>query len=531
MIDTRTRFRRPAAAALSTLLLLYALPVLIAPAHFIQDDAYFYLQVAHNVAAGNGSTFHQLTPTNGYHPLWLLACTAISALAPDKGLALHLAITAQVLLVAALAWCFRAIAVHLWPGIWQPGLALLVGFLLVTTVYASEAALNALLLTAGIHRLVVASATRGDRAWLFAGATLGLAVLARLDNLFVVATLITAASLVPGPAERRDRLRRALLVSASAALVLAPYLLYNVVSTGHLVPISGAIKSSLPLIEPDFDRLGTLGQVTAVGGALSLLMAAFTRRRGTSWTILAGMGAGVLVHAAYVVLLTDHYTFWKWYYVAGVLNLAFVLCAGFDLVADRRRSLARVAATTATLALVFAALSYGWMKAHSGASFGPVRLPELARYRWPSELGRWMKLNLPPGSAVFVYDYPGALAYHSDRRVLPVDGLINDYTYNDELMRIGIEAYLCAKGVDFYLGPRQPQGGVWGPRGELHLLKATGGVQEVEVQAPLYRQPAGRLRLVDDAIVVEVREILQRPDQAPPLAIWRLDPCAAQSRS
>ena len=33
------------------------------------DDAYYYLRVARNVAAGHGSTFYGIEASNGYHPL------------------------------------------------------------------------------------------------------------------------------------------------------------------------------------------------------------------------------------------------------------------------------------------------------------------------------------------------------------------------------------------------------------------------------------------------------------------------------
>lgn len=48
---------------------------------FNRDDAYFYFKVARNLSAGLGSTFDGLTQTNGYHPLWMLACIPIFALA------------------------------------------------------------------------------------------------------------------------------------------------------------------------------------------------------------------------------------------------------------------------------------------------------------------------------------------------------------------------------------------------------------------------------------------------------------------
>lgn len=48
---------------------------------FTRDDAYYYFKVAQNISEGHGSTFDGLNPTNGYHPLWMLVCIPIFALA------------------------------------------------------------------------------------------------------------------------------------------------------------------------------------------------------------------------------------------------------------------------------------------------------------------------------------------------------------------------------------------------------------------------------------------------------------------
>ena len=48
---------------------------------FVRDDAYYYFKVAQNISEGHGSTFDGINPTNGYHPLWLLVCVPIFALA------------------------------------------------------------------------------------------------------------------------------------------------------------------------------------------------------------------------------------------------------------------------------------------------------------------------------------------------------------------------------------------------------------------------------------------------------------------
>ncbi len=52
------------------------------PNHWLtRDDAYYYYKVAQNISEGHGSTFDGINPTNGYHPLWMLVCIPIFALA------------------------------------------------------------------------------------------------------------------------------------------------------------------------------------------------------------------------------------------------------------------------------------------------------------------------------------------------------------------------------------------------------------------------------------------------------------------
>jgi len=48
---------------------------------FTRDDAYYYFKVAQNISEGRGSTFDGINKTNGYHPLWMLVCVPIFALA------------------------------------------------------------------------------------------------------------------------------------------------------------------------------------------------------------------------------------------------------------------------------------------------------------------------------------------------------------------------------------------------------------------------------------------------------------------
>ncbi|HVN16175.1 MAG TPA: hypothetical protein VMT73_10585 [Anaerolineales bacterium] len=71
---------------------------------FTRDDAYYYFKVAQNISEGHGSTFDGVGLTNGYHPLWMLVCIPIFALARfDLILPLRILLLVQAALSAATA--------------------------------------------------------------------------------------------------------------------------------------------------------------------------------------------------------------------------------------------------------------------------------------------------------------------------------------------------------------------------------------------------------------------------------------------
>ena len=497
---------------LTTLLLLALLPVLLRPTHFIHDDSYFYLQIASHIAAGHGSTFHEITPTNGYHPFWMACVVPVMALTGgDKAMGLYLVVILQLLLVAATLVLFKRLADEISLDFWQPGLVVLAAYLLGTAVYGSEAHLNALTLVAATLSLWRSMSSQRDRSWLWTGILFGAAILARLDNVFVAGALLGFGLVHDRPRDLARLVRRTAFAGLGGAAVVAPYLVHNVLSYGHIMPISGAIKSVFPAVTFDIARLGSMGSLAAPFGLVCLaigLVFDADRRRRVLWL---GLGGGVVLHALYVVAATDHYTFWPWYYVSGVLAASLAASYLTGWIAGRIRPLLGETAVRRLVLIAACVLLAGgstraWLKA-----FGPLQVEPLAvnvrinEYRWAEEFALWMKANLPRGSIVYAQDWPGAIAWYSDLTILPMDGLVNDFQYDEDLRVQGVERYLCSRGVDFFLGL------VDGP-----------GPHRLRVFAPLSRQPAGVLTLRPEDLVVEAQAVLKRPEEALPFAIWRV---------
>jgi len=159
------------------------------------DDAFYYFKTAQNIAEGNGITFDGLAPTNGFHPLWMLVCVPVFALAKyDLILPLRGIAAIQILLNAAsgyllylifsekisktIAWAV-AIFWMFFPPIHE-----------ITTKLGLETGLNAFMLIAFVYSLTKLSWSRSNeihtREIFWVGLCGTGALLSRLDNIFLL---------------------------------------------------------------------------------------------------------------------------------------------------------------------------------------------------------------------------------------------------------------------------------------------------------------------------------------------------------
>lgn len=163
------------------------------------DDAFFYYKVAQNVLAGHGFTFDQINLSNGFHPLWMVVCLGVFWLSRyDLLLPLRvLVIVSGLFNVATTLLLFRFLKRYLHIG------AAFVGALLwgiyppiynVSSILGMESAISVFFIVLLLSK-AASFLNRSDQEphrsldliWL--GVIGGLTILARLDNLFVVAII------------------------------------------------------------------------------------------------------------------------------------------------------------------------------------------------------------------------------------------------------------------------------------------------------------------------------------------------------
>ncbi len=226
---------------------------------YMQDDFFYYLKVAQNIADGHGSTFGGLVKTNGYHPLyeWLLIGFSKACRSPRSILLLQ----STLILLASVATML--LAIHL---LRRMQVRLLTAAALSSSVvaYALRIFYNGMEVTLTIPlALAFLAAVLHWEGWrhsfwrsFLLGLLASLVVLSRLDALILI-TLVFGCILVQP--SLRKQLRPANMCGVLLGLQpLTVYFVSNYLLFGTVLPISGMAKQLKPDLWPSVQTWATL---------------------------------------------------------------------------------------------------------------------------------------------------------------------------------------------------------------------------------------------------------------------------------
>jgi hypothetical protein len=423
----------------------------------VPDDAAYYFTIAENASGGEGLTFDRIDRSNGFQPLWLAVLVPVYRAyqgSPETMcrvvLVLQLVVlsVAALLLAATLARFFSRRTVLV-------SLLLFLFFVFVPAANGMESAVLVLFLALVFHEGSRAEVFRrhDPKRELVLGILLGLVVLSRLDMVFLPLAVVAASfgSALGGRDERRARFVRTLCIGAGVAAVVLPYLVYNEASFGAVMPISGLLKSSFPRFSPPAYALSTLGKRGLAGLLLAAGYAAYALARFRSGrsgadslryyrSAMTVMACAILLHFIHALLFMKWAVF-SWHYVPYVFFGAVAICEPVErflapAVSKRSRAAYRIA-----VAAIVALGCVATFRALSRPLEGDWRLAAYAAARWARE-------NTDT-DAVFAMKDAGNFAYFSGRRVVNLDGVVNNLEYQAALREKNLRAYLAIRGVGF----------------------------------------------------------------------------------
>jgi hypothetical protein len=452
------------AGALAAWTLALAAFLVASGAGVTREDGYYYLQIARNAALGRGSTFDGVTPTNGYHPLWMLALVPVFRAFPGLAAGRLAAVVLQALLLAGGVVVLYALLRRRS----RPLPAALAATLWVAVVYRQglsglEFALHALCVMSAAALYARRRGAPSPPADLLLGLLLAASFLARLEN-GVLAAVVIAAVLASDLRAGRPVAARLVRLALPVALAASVYASVNLSLFGAAHPVSGALKREWAryFLERD-PRYVAGGWAWAKLHQLLWPVKAFLRPQPPALAVTLALG----VHAAAAALawqrlrprptgvaarvseaLTDvlpfvlygllqlvatvtlyhgeaSYAGSSWYYVVQPMAAALVVAAAGQWALDAARERSRAGSTPRWASgLLAAALAVLAARTTVAAATAAGReMPDLH-----IEAAEWADRNLPPGAVLASWN-AGALGYLSGRRVVNLDGLVNSWSF------------------------------------------------------------------------------------------------------
>lgn len=425
----------------------------------LPDDSFYYFVLARNLAESGQATVDGVSPTNGFHPLWLLVITPLfMGTAAGAALPIHLALSLAALFDVASVYFLVRLGQKL-SG--RGDVGLIAGLLyainpsvILQATNGLETALGTLTLLLFLKQLehVVRQPSQRNGVWL--GLLAGLMLLARTDAAFLFALALLALLLA---APNAARLRLVLTAGIVSVAVMLPWLLWSHAAVGSLLQESGVsipytIRTRLalehgaglaPQLRETLRQLASpaawlRGDFSGVPLAPGLLLWALAllglRKRGLTQPqklILLPL----LLSSLMMILFHAGLRWYPrlWYFVP--TSAAFALCAALAFQHPQ---------VQARLGRVLLALTAVYFLA-SGILLWRVGFYPWQRVMLAASTQLQQQLSLNDTLASF---NSGIYSYYLEQRVVNLDGVVNHHAFN-AIQQNDLLAYMRSAGVDY----------------------------------------------------------------------------------
>lgn len=433
---------------------------------FLADDTFYYLHIANNIASGLGSTFDGLSRTNGYHPLWMIVCTAIASTV-ERHTQIEVLYATQGALVGASAWLlYRGLRrLHRGASLIVISLFLSSGAVRSILMNGMESALGMTFLCALLFRLLDGSDGRiqlqlAKERWIAGSMLLGLA-LSRLEMALVALTVLSCGITV----RNRAQVVGSVWVVVGLATSAIFYLALNQTIADWPVPISGSVKWGQPETPEVFLKTAHFHltsfvrlvlpfaslhkPIIEVPVAACLVLALLSRcfRDVKFRFVCLGLVTASLGFSVSAIHRSGGFSWYGWPALfAGALGLFSLAARVLDWL--ERRGHARFTSYGLAVAAMFVVVGAGL---HRSSKPRPTTL-----FDWATpeilmdvtiETIRAIPINERiSGSSV------GLLAFMTERGIVQTEGLVNDREYLDAIRSGTTRDVLARRRVRWFVG-------------------------------------------------------------------------------
>ena len=405
-------------------------------------DALVYSRVAFNVAAGNGSTYNLLVPTNGYHPLWMWLHIPLMLGADDilSRLWLIEKLWITVAISSTIAW--SVLIRHITNSDLAGGLTALLFGTFGWSLYVLYSGIETPLVFLGLA-LVFYSANCLRKAkthvvfWLFMYVfAVALTFLARLDTVFILLPTFWIAY----PALSRISHFKILAAAIGGGIITIPYIGWNWGVMGQIMPVSGTVKTafdisvsrSLSMLDGWIVRVSRLGVpvfllygiAVGLGGmALGLCWLLYRKNQVFARILIVSLLGAFVHYGYYLVFMKEIHVSWHMYpqFLAAYLVVigTLILCE-IGLARIIRNAGFHYLARIAVFLFLVAGTLLITMKYHD------VKQVRRSEYGTDFQVGRWIRDNLPIHAKIAMYDsfVPAIVAPH--HAFVDLNGLVGN---------------------------------------------------------------------------------------------------------
>ena len=398
------------------------------------DDAFYYLQTAYNTANHRFISFDGLNPTNGFHPLQFLIATAIAFVA-EKEYLLKLSIIENAVAVIFSSWVLTRCFFEKYPQRVQNIALVFLSFPIWYLYIWLDAGMEVgpVLFCTVLFYCAWTKSSDDDFRTISLNCKMAffaaILVLARLD---LIITLIPFALIyLYFLFKQKVSLAEFALPTTIVCLILLPYLFWNIFHYGHLVPVSGVVKSGFEHNIMNSWRALTGGNAAGVAivilPIIMILIALLTSDRGKKRSNLLLLLAATILYYGYITLIAKDV--FRWYLAFPIATQTIALSILFEKI-YQIKSIQRVLdkKSLAPVFLMIAMSSQGvfyFWAAHINTTSYELKM-----------IAEDINRKLSKDEVLATYD-AGTLGFFCNVKVTNLDGLANSFEFYENHSRTG----------------------------------------------------------------------------------------------
>lgn len=457
---------------------------------FIQDDSYYVLTIAKNIANGSGPLYTD-SYTNGFQPLYVFLIVPVflfiksDLFAPIRAMLVINAFLDTLTLFLLLKIFYKArsyLTLILLSVLW-----ILSFTVIINSLNGLETPLSVLSIVLTLYLFQKFKDKDTYKNLVLLGGGVGLCLLSRIDNIFFSGAVLLFYFIYnyKNKISIRETAKKVIIIMSAAIIIYLPWAVYSYAYTGDIFPVSGKALRLISFYQVDRNPTYDNWYSLLISAAFKIIYAnnyififlfvfclallIFLKMKGTISSYFKELSpAGILLISNLILILSYIFYFFGYWYFSRYfypVTLMFIILSAvtFDNLEGRSAKIKAIQVPVIIAVFVFSVftpefkyLFYDSTKNNTGFM----------------NIGLWAQRNFKPGT-IIAASQSGAIGYFAhDMKVINLDGVVNKDSYN-AIEEKRFMDYIRSKKVEFIIG--------W-PSNFTMIVKNSTGIKERDLQ-------------------------------------------------